>query len=325
MKLHSIPQKRVLVGEPRSPYFARIAELGLPLRVDTVDGHDVERFADVLAAADSMLLWGCPPTARGRLFELAANVQWVHTHAAGVDSLPLQLIRERGIVLTNAAGVFAGALAEFAVAGILYFARDIPRLVRSQRAGRWEQFDVQEVAGTTALIVGFGGIGRAVAERLRAMRVRIIGCRNKAEPERLADVLVPPSDLARVVPEADFVIISAPLTADTRGLFGSSEIRAMKRSAVLVNIGRGPVVDEPALVAALEAGAIRGAALDVFDVEPLPPDHPFFRLENVLLSPHSADHTDRWLWDTLALFEEQLRAALAGRELKNVVDPHRGY
>lgn len=321
----SLPRRLVLVGEPGLPYFEKILGLNLPIEIAVVDPLALDEQEVVLGDADALLLWRCAPELLTKLFTLAKQLRWVHTHSAGVETLPLELLCEREIVLTNAAGVFAGSLAEFAITGILYFAKDVPRLLRNQRAGVWEQFDVQEVGGKTAIIIGYGGIGRATAERLKAMRVNVIACRNRTQSEPCVDRVIRPSELQSALPEADYVIVTAPLTPETRGMLGAAELRLLKRSAVVINVGRGPIIEEQALVHALERGEIRGAALDVFDVEPLPSGHPFYRMENVLLSPHSTDHTEMWLWDTLELFISQLRSVLAGGELANVVDLGRGY
>jgi phosphoglycerate dehydrogenase-like enzyme len=176
-------------------------------------------------------------------------------------------------------------------------------------------------------IVGYGDIGRACAAQARAlgMLVQAVRRRPDAGADSLAHRIVPPEQRAEVLSASDYVVVAAPLTEETRGLIGAAELRNMKPSAVLINVGRGPVVDEKALIQALQEGWIRGAALDVFEQEPLPADHPFYGLPNVLLSPHCADHTPGWLDRAMDLFLENMACYLRGEPLRNMVDKKRGY
>lgn len=236
----------------------------------------------------------------------AKRVRWVHALAAGVESLVFPSL---DATLTNSRGIFADALGEFAIAAMLFFAKDLRRMLDNQRAQRWAPFNVERLEGQTVGIVGYGGIGRAVAQRAAAFGMRVLATR-----------VTPLDELLRA---SDYVVLSTPLTAETRGMIGARELALMKTSAVLINIGRGAVVDEAALIDALQR--IRGAALDVFETEPLPAAHPFWTLDNVLLSPHCADHTSDSHERTMRFFLDNLGRFERGEELVNVVDKARGY
>ncbi len=257
---------------------------------------------------------------------MAPCVRWIHSRWAGLDTLLFPALVESPAPLTNARGAYSRSLAEFSLAGLLYFARDLPRLVRNQTERRWEPFDVEELASRTLAIVGYGDIGRAIAERARAFGMEIVAVRCRpASPDGIARRILGFDDVRDAIAEADDVAIALPLTKDTLGLFGEEEIAAMKPTGVLVNVGRGAVVDEPALVDALQERRIKGAALDVFENEPLPPEHLFWTLPNVLLSPHSADHTATWLLDSTRVFLDNLARFRRGEPLLNLVDKQAGY
>jgi len=232
------------------------------------------------------------------------------------------------VPLTNSRGVFSNSLAEFTLGGCLFFAKKFRRLVHNQEAGRWEQFDNEELRGKVIGIIGFGSIGQAVARLAKAFGMRVLAVRKRPglpEPEPLADAVYGHDALSQVLPQCDFVVAASPLTPETRGLFGEPEFRAMKSSAVFVNVGRGPVVNEAALIRALEERWIHAAALDVFEKEPLPGGHPFYQMEHVLLSPHCADHSATWLQDAMHCFLRNFQRFAAGLPLENLVDKQLGY
>ncbi len=260
-------------------------------------------------------------------FQRLARLRWVHSRWAGLDGLMFPALAESPVVLTNSRGVFSRTLAEFAIGAVFAFAKGFARMRRQQAERRWEPFLVEEVHGRTLGILGYGDIGRAIAQRAKALEMRVLAMRRAAAPEDpLVDLAFAPEQRLELIALSDYVALALPLTPETRGLFGASEIAAMKSSTVLINVGRGPTVDEPALVAALQAGRIRGAALDVFTEEPLPTGSPLWSLDHVLLSPHTADRTTTWLDEAMAVFLENLRRFRAGEPLRNVVeDKQRGY
>jgi len=253
---------------------------------------------------------------------------WVHLRSAGIEGVVCPELVRPGLVVTNGRGVFGPALAEFAVGSLLYFAKDFRRLVRQQEEARWETYEPQMLSGRSLGIVGFGDIGRQVALRGKALGMRILALRRRVDlsaTDPLVDKVFPPEKLKQLLSDSDDVVVAAPLTDATRGLIGPGELAVLKPSSVIVNIGRGPVIQEAALVETLRARRIRGAALDVFETEPLPAGHPFFSLDNVLLSPHCADHVPGWLDRAMMSFWENLDRFRSGDPLESVVDPSRGY
>jgi phosphoglycerate dehydrogenase-like enzyme len=300
----------------------------LPNQTRIAAGDRPEAFEEAARDADAILSWFAPRDLIECVLAMAPRVRWMHSASVGVESVLFPALVESSVTLTNARGAYSPALGEFVLAAMLSFAKDLRRMLRSQEAGRWDQFDVEMLEGSVLGIVGYGDIGRAVAERARAFGVRIFALRRRPElckGDPLIERAFPNEQLHEMLAASDHVAAALPLTPETRGLIGTPELAVMKRSAVLINVGRGPVIDEPALVRALEEKRIRGAALDVFDQEPLPEGHPFYRLENVLLSPHCADHTAGWLERSMELFLENFERFDTGEPLKNVVDKRLGY
>ena len=262
------------------------------------------------------------------LFPHARKVKWVHSLSAGVENILTPELIASPVPLTNGRGVFRASLAEFAVAAMLFFSKDLRRMVRSQEAGRWDQFDVDMLAGATLGIVGYGEIGVATAQLARAFGIKVLALRRKpalSHNDPNVDAVFEPARILELLAESDYVLVAAPNTPETRGMIGEPELSSMKPTAVIINVGRGPVIVETALVEALRNKRIRGAALDVFDHEPLPAGHPFYSLDNVLLSPHTADHTVGWVELAVDLFVENMRLYQSGQPLKNVVDKKAGY
>lgn len=258
----------------------------------------------------------------------APRLAWVQGTSAGIG----ELVRRHHLLdapfqMTTAAGVHGAALAEFVILGLLHFIRDVPALQRMQRAHRWQRYASRALAGRRVLLVGLGGVGRAIAAKLAALDLEVWGIRRNATappPEGVARLL-PPTGLHGALAEVDALVLACPLTAETRHLIGAAELAAMHPGALLVNVARGQVIDEAALVEALRTGHLGGAALDVFAEEPLPEGSPLWDLDNVLICPHSAStlaDENRRLVD---LFLANLERFLAGRPLLNRFDPARGY
>ncbi|HYI12904.1 MAG TPA: D-2-hydroxyacid dehydrogenase [Thermoanaerobaculia bacterium] len=285
--------------------------------VELVLGTEAEGLRAAAAQADAVLIAPRFGSVLAELWREVAKVRWVHTLAAGVEFLPFDLLRGSGIVVTNSRGLYADALGEFAVAAMLWFAKDLRRLLLNQEIAEWEPYTVERLAGKTVGIIGYGGIGRAVGERAQALGMRVVGVGRRQEAGE--------PGIDEVVSLADYVVLSAPLTPRTFRLMSRERIARMKPAGVFINIGRGKTVDEEALVEALTARRIRGAALDVFEEEPLPPEHPLWRLENVLISPHTADQTSDSHVRAMEFFLENLRRFRAGESLENVVDPVEQY
>lgn len=296
---------------------------GIPRAV----GQTAEEVRDQAQEAEVILHWSGPREELRRVFLEAPKLRWVHSRNAGLDKLLFPELIESGIPLTNGSGVFSQSLGEFAVAMILYFAKDMPRTLRNQRARRWETFDVDEISSQAVGIVGYGDIGRAVARRAHAMEMHVLAL--KRHPPKTQDPLIEkfyqPAQMAEMLGRCDYVVVAAPLTTETKHMISDAQFGAMKRSAVVINVGRGPVIDQGAMTRALEAQTIRGAGLDVFEHEPLPGDDPLWGMENVYISPHSADHTRDWLDQAMRFFLEQYERFRTGEPLRNVVDKKLGY
>ncbi len=317
----------VVLANPTEPQLAMLEQL--PAETHIAVGNNTDAFIGAAREADVIYNWSLSGDLLREVFRMCPNVQWVHSRAAGLDNILFHELVESPVPLTNGSGVFSPSLGEFALCAILYFAKDLRRMIRNQVAGVWEPFDITEIIGQTVGIVGYGDIGRAVATRVRAVGMQILAMKRHGAPIYSVDPLVnkiyTPDQRIEMLSRCDYVVVSAPLTAETRGMIGEREFEAMKPEAVVINLGRGPVIDEAALIRALERKQIKGAALDVFDREPLPDGHPFYRLENLLLSPHCADHTPDWMDRAMQFFIEQFARYKKGEPLMNVVDKRLGY
>ena len=261
-----------------------------------------------------------------RLLERNRSLRWVHYSATGVEHMPLDLFRERGVVLTNGAGLYAQPIAEHVVMCMLAARLNLLGMLGAQAAATWipDVESDQELSGSVALILGYGQLGRAIGTRLRALGVDVVAARRSAGLEHDGGV-VSAGDWRDRLPEVDFLVLTLPSTRETRNIVGASEFDALKRGAWIVNVARGSLVDEAALLDALSSGRLGGAVLDAFAREPLPPDHPLWRLPNVILSPHSSWRSSRLDERQVELFGDNLDRFLTSRPLRNVVDLDIGY
>jgi phosphoglycerate dehydrogenase-like enzyme len=294
-----------------------------------VIGGNLSDFGGVLAEVNILFNWSGSRELLREVFQAAPKLAWVHSRNAGLDNLLFPELVASSVPLTNGTGIFSPSLGEFALLSMLYFAKDVPRLRRQQAAGTWEQFDMLPIERRTVGIVGYGDIGREVATRARAMSMRVLALKRHppaadADPG-LVDAYYVTDQLMKMLPLCDYVVVSAPLTEETRHMVGAEAFAAMKPETVLINVGRGPVVDQAALIQALQERRIKGAGLDVFEEEPLPAGSPLYAMENVLLSPHCADHHAEWLDDAVRFFVAQYERFASGEPLKNVVKKQLGY
>lgn len=297
-------------------------------RARIVIGPSLQSVADAAPMADALLVWTASRDLVQQVFAQAPRLRWVHSRSAGLDSLLFPALVDSPVPLTNSSGVYSRSLGEFVALGVLFFAKDLHRMQRNQAAGRWAPFDVDMAEGQTMGIVGYGDIGRAAARLAKALGMQVIALRRRPEQSQgdpLVDEVVGNDRLLELMARSDYVVVAAPLTPDTRGLVSAQAIAAMKPSAVMINVGRGAIIDEPALIDALRHKRIRGAALDVFAQEPLPDGHPMYGLDNLLLSPHCADHTRTWIDDAMVFFTGNLERFLRGEPLRNVVEKRLGY
>jgi phosphoglycerate dehydrogenase-like enzyme len=317
----------LVLADPAEPQLAMLEKQ--LAGVKAIAGNSVEAFEQAAVDAGVLFNWSGSLALFRNVFGICPNLRWVHSRSVGLERSLFPELADSPVLLTNGSGVFSASLGEFALAAILYFAKDLRRMIRNQTAGVWEAFDVMPVTGHTVGIIGYGDIGRAIAARVRPLGMTVLALKRHASPTSGTDPLVEqtysPERRMEMLSRCDYVVVAAPLTSETRGMIGGPEFAAMKPTAVAINVGRGPVINEEALVSALSNGRIKGAALDVFDQEPLPQGHPFYKLENVLLSPHCADHTPDWLDNAMRFFIEQFRRFRKGEPLLNVVDKKLGY
>jgi phosphoglycerate dehydrogenase-like enzyme len=320
------PIKLLVLSNPAADHLRLLDRLQEP--VDILVGDDPEFAAAHGAGAEVIFTGNSEGDLLRMIFPLAQRVRWVHSMSAGVEKILFPELVESPVPLTNGKGAFSTALAEFAISSILSFAKDLRRLVRNQQAGEWKQFDIELIRGQVLGIVGYGDIGRESARLARAFGMRIVAVRRRRPlSSQYPDLerTYTPDGLREMLAICDYVLVTTPLTPETRGMIGEAELGVMKPSAMIINLGRGPVIVERDLIAALTAKRIRGAALDVFDEEPLPEGHPFYGLENVLLSPHSADHTVGWADLAMHVFIENFERFRSGQPLQNIVDKKAGY
>ena len=315
----------VLVVANDAPYLEALRKVGEPTTF--VVSNQVGVLQEAAPRADAALVVGGAALLE-TIFPAATRLRWVHAFGGGVEKVLFPELIASPVTLTNARGVFRKSLAEFVMAGVLFFAKDLRRLIRQQGAGVWQPFDVEEVEGKVIGIVGYGETGRASAELAHALGMKVLALRRRPERSHgdpLLDKVFGPECLREMLAGCDFVVLTAPQTAETRGLIGQAEIQSMKPEAVVINVGRGSLVHEAALVEALQQRRIRGAVLDVFEVEPLPSGHPFYSMENVLLSPHCADHTPDCQALAMDCFLRNLTRFQKGEPLENIVDKAAGY
>lgn len=316
----------LVLGDPADRYLAPLERFRC--RAELVISLDPATLMAAAPRADALLFWSGTRALLERVWAQATRLRWIHVRSAGLDTLLFPALVDSTVPLTNSRGVYSRSLGEFVAAGVLFFAKDFHRMQRSQAAGRWDPFDVREAHGSTMGIVGYGDIGRAAARLAKALGMRVLALRRRPEQsagDALVDEAMGNERLLELMARSDYVVVAAPLTPQTRGLVDAAAIAAMKPTAVMINVGRGAVIDEPALIEALRHKRIRGAALDVFEQEPLPPGHAMYGLDNLLLSPHCADHTATWIDEAMAFYGQNLERFLAGEPLLNVVEKRLGY
>ncbi len=262
-----------------------------------------------------------------RLPERAPRLKWIQTMSAGVDLLPEE-VRKGPVRIVNAGGLHGTAMGEMVLEIMLMFAKDAPACFQMKQAGEWKRFRPKLLKGQTAGILGLGAVGREIARLCKAFGMEVSGVRRSGQAEQPlpeVDRIYPPGRLAEMLAESDFVVLALPLTKETRNLIGEKELRCMKPTAVLINVARGAIVDEGALVRALEEKWIAGAGLDVFVKEPLPPESRFYNLPNVIFSPHISGDLPDYESHATEVFCENLRRYLAGEPFLHEVDRDKEY
>jgi phosphoglycerate dehydrogenase-like enzyme len=290
-----------------------------------LDAAGIDRWLGILRSADILLDldWYDP----AGLPANAPDLRWVQVTKSGIGETLRRLGLDRtSITFTNAAGVHGLPIAEFVVLALLYLVKEVPNLLDAKGRRSWEQRRVAQLAGSRVLLVGLGGLGREIARTLDGLGVEVWGVRRTdgPAPDGVARVM-PSSDLHAALGQVDALVLACPYTDETHHLIGRDELAAMRPGAFLVNVARGSVVDEAALIEALDRGHLGGAALDVVEQEPLPPDSRLWDLPNLLLSPHRASVVDGENGLIVDIFADNLRRWVDGRPLRNVYDADRGY
>jgi D-2-hydroxyacid dehydrogenase (NADP+) len=262
------------------------------------------------------------------LIARAPKLRWFQTMSAGVDRFLTAEFRRSSVVLTSVSGIHATPISEFVLSLMLMFAKKAPLAFQQKQQKQWQPFLAATLRSKTVGVVGLGHIGREVARLARAFGMRVVATRRsarKAQRARYVDRLYPPGQLKQLLSESDYVVLTLPLTSETYRIIGEAELHSMKQTAYLINVARGGLVDEAALVRAIEDKRIAGAGLDVFATEPLPADSPMWSFPNVIISPHIAGGMEDYVARATAVFCENLRRYLSGRRLINIVDKKKGY
>jgi phosphoglycerate dehydrogenase-like enzyme len=295
--------------------------------VDQLQSYD--RVPEEIVDTDVFIGWSLRP----EQFKIAKKLKWIHSPAAAVHQLMYPELVRSNVILTNSTGVHGPVVAEHAIAVVLALAKRLPQAMHYQAQKIWAQELLwnehprpREIAGATVLVVGMGGIGREFAVRAKALGMKVVAVReNPAKGAGPADAVYGAEKIDELLPQADFVLLCTPVTPTTTSIINKERLGRMKFGAYLINVARGPLIDDAALIEALRQQRIAGAALDVFAEEPLPPESPFWSLENVLITPHTAAVTEK-LWERhYDLIVENLNRFLAGKPLLNEVDKSRGY
>ncbi|MBZ5553536.1 MAG: D-2-hydroxyacid dehydrogenase [Acidobacteriia bacterium] len=294
-----------------------------------VNTEDLKALAEQIVDADAL----CAMRITSELFRGAAGLKWIHSVAAGIGGLMIPEVLSSDVFITNARGIFSTVMAEHTLGMILAFSRRLIDSYRFQQHHQWARDDLWTlqppmgpICGKTLGIIGYGSIGREIAIRARALGMKILAL--KKDPStgtEYADRVLTLAQRTELLKESDFVVLALPHTPDTKQVLGDAEFNVIKPGAYVINIGRGKLIDEEALLRALREGRIAGAGLDVFSTEPLPEDHPLWEQPNVLITPHSAAIFPEYWPSSLALLAENIRRFRSGETLKNLVDKNRGY
>jgi phosphoglycerate dehydrogenase-like enzyme len=328
MKLLMVLHHRFGLWNAPDWFVARLRGQFPALEITHLSNYD--RIDEEIADAEIVIAWSLRP----EQFEAARKLRWIHSPAAAVHQLLFVELVRSDVILTNAREVHGPVVAEHAIALMFALAKKIPQAVRLQQKHLWGQVTMwnsqprpRELAGATLGLVGLGSIGREVAKRAAALGMRVIAVRDNPEKGSVpgVDQVYASSELETLLQQSDYVVLAVPVTPATRGLINAVTLSKMKPDACLINVGRGQLVDEPALTSALLARQIAGAALDVFVEEPLPPDSPLWDLDDLLITPHTAGLTEKLWMRHYELFSANLLRYLAGEPLLGLVDKISGY
>jgi phosphoglycerate dehydrogenase-like enzyme len=312
----------VAPGERPPDAFERIADVA---DLAVADSH--EGLVAALRTAEVLFAWDFRTTLIARAWPEARRLRWIHTGSIGVDAVMVPEVASSDVVVSNTRGVFEDPIAEYVLAMLLFFAKDVRETLRRQARHEWSHRETALLRDQRVVICGAGQVARAIARLLGAVGVRFdVVARSARTGDPDLGAVHAAGSLPELLPRADHLVVALPLTPETHGFVDRARLRQLKRGAHVVNIGRGPIVDEVALIDALASGHVAGAALDVFQQEPLPPDHPFWDLETVVVSPHMSGDAVGWTERVVDRFLANLARFTAGEPLRDVVEepPVRG-
>lgn len=263
------------------------------------------------------------------ILKKAPKIKWVHSDSAGVEAMLNEDIKKSDVIITNVKGCSSVPIAEHTIAMLSSLARGVPKMIRNQINKNWVEIPVKDLENSTVGIIGYGDIGFEIAKRCKGLGMTVIGCRRnpaqRKEEYEPADLIMGMDQVDEVLSRSDFVVLALPFTKDTSYFLNEERINKMKKGSHLINVGRGNTIVDENLIESLKNGHIAGAALDVFEVEPLPKDHPFWQLENVMVSPHNAYNSAKHLDRVMELFLKNVKLFSDGKPLKNVVEKGLGY
>lgn len=297
-----------------------ISETGMDIKVTTCKKYETINY---IKDTDVLITWGQHDIRD--LLPQATRLKWVHSLSAGVDKLLSPELIGSDITLTNSRGIHGIPMAEHVLAMMLTFTRAIQQTYENQKARTWQLLSLEELYDKSIAIIGLGSIGREIAKRAKCLGMKVLATKRTMTQEIFVDKLYPIDQLPHLLSSADFVVVTLPLTQHTKGLFSLEMFRTMKKSAYFINVARGPIVNEADLITAIETGVIKGAALDVFNQEPLPEDSPLWSVENLIITPHIAANSPYYIDRALKLFIENLSKFYNNAEMLNIINKQAGY
>lgn len=312
--------KLLIINRLNDRHIATLKGVDPRVEVTSCEYQDIPRY---IADTEILVPWGWMDISP--FFSMATKLRWIQTLSAGVEKIIHPWFVESDIMLTSARGIHGIPVSEHVLAMMLCFTRGLHLNIRNQEKKSWHRPPVDELYEKTVGIVGLGSIGRDIAKKCKAMNMRVVAIKQAMTEELFVDLLLPPQELDRLLELSDYVILAVPLTPATHHLLNAERIGKMKKTAFLVNIARGEVVNEAALIEALKEGRIKGAGLDVFTTEPLPTDHPLWNFPNVIITPHVAALSPYYLDRAIALVADNVARYLQGREMLNMIDKNKGY
>jgi phosphoglycerate dehydrogenase-like enzyme len=316
----------LILGEPHPVTLDRLVQLSQLTDLQIAKTEQQARL--LIPHAEIIFIWESTGSWLKSSWSSANELKWVHTSGVGVESVLFPAMVESPVLLTNSRGYYSNSLAEFVIAAVLYFAKDIPRLIQNRLDHGWDRFLMKEIQKQSVGILGLGHVGRAVARKAKALGMPVLATRRHlghGGADSDVDQVFPFDQCHDLLRSSDYVVNTLPLTSETRHVIGQDELRAIGPNSYFINVGRGGTVQEPVLLQALREGWIAGAALDVFETEPIPPSSEFYGLPNVLISPHCCDLTLPYFENTAALLLENVTRYLAQEPLINLVDKQLGY